>query len=306
MGTFLNSVRGIYKASGELASKVDEGHGYNSPQVYEKVSELHEKVSNLLDFLEENDENMTIGKLDSVDEHFEGNPVSDYVGAVTNLLTGDGTLEEAREALSRLEVGKQETVEEFSERIVDSLVFTESEEGYKNTFQNSLGKAIEAIKSRGGRAQFVVDVNGEFLGGAIYNTGNSIEVFINDEEFELVYGDEHKDEEDECTGDYETCSNPDCCMEDYEDEEDDAESDALDRLDWLYGFVGDIDEEYYNKVNEVMEDIKDALSQVEHYSSKDLDLMRYYLKNLPYNNEDVESLSDRAIILAFRRHLNNN
>jgi len=306
MGDFLNAVRGIYAASDKLASKVDEGYGYKSPEIYKLVEELYIEVGDMLDFLEENDENMEVGALGSVDEYFEDSPVSDYVDAVINLASGKGTIEDVQKAIDNIKEKETtkapESVGEFAGRVVESLDFPEDEEEYKKAFQKNLERAIETLQTCNGRAEFYVDVNGDTLEGRMASEGKTVSIIINGEQFILNYGLDIEEDEEDCTGEEATCTNPDCCMADQEYDEDEEEEDYEDDL---YDYVVSVDEDYYKVVNEVMKEIEDSLAHVTEFTGKDIELIRYYLKHVPFNNEDIDSLSDKAVILAFKRRINN-
>jgi nucleoside 2-deoxyribosyltransferase len=96
-------------------------------------------------------------------------------------------------------------------------------------------------------------------------------------------------EEAECLcSEYEGCS--DCPLEEIS----------------LYNYVVSLDGEISYEVNAVMDMIEDHLEDVEEFDEEDMELIRFYLRNLPTNSHtDIEGLSDRAVQLAFKTRMMN-
>jgi hypothetical protein len=89
---------------------------------------------------------------------------------------------------------------------------------------------------------------------------------------------------------FEPCEDCDCCL---------AEDEGESLLEVIYAAEAN----HYDNVNVFMTLIEQGLDNAETFDEEDLELIRYYLKNLPDNSDyDIDMLSPRALELAYKKH----
>lgn len=220
--------------------------------LYQEVNELFTLVSKSLVTLEEADENLDLEKteLESVDKHFEGEPITDFIDAKVEYARGnisDEVIDKIKKATmgmvvsqggtpvyqrvtddlsySEITTGSEEintkvssvrtntkgTLEDFVGSIVSRLGFDESEKTYADSFGAGLLNAINVLEERPGRSEFYVTVNGESLKGNLSVSSTHVTVEINGICYEFKRGQEVESEE-QCSNDGCCCDGDDACV----------------------------------------------------------------------------------------------
>lgn len=282
-----------------------EGMNIGDPEIYDKALRLYKSVGQFVEKLELFDENLDLkkSKLKGVDDLFSNHPVTTYVNTVIDYLTGEvgkEKVEEVARHLEKFQKGEQEepkeTLEELANRIVEDLKLSKE---YGEAFKQGLLSAIDTLKSKPGFSKFTVFTEGENAEGRLDVSGNSVVITIGDKVYEY---NEPVEEEEEL-----------------DDEYDLDESDGLDDIRYLhlkevYGLsdetsnvllnhVRNFDSDDVKGLNKVLDVIEYVLDLKTEFTPYDLELIRFYLKHLPFRgDDDIDSLSDRALTLAWKRH----
>jgi hypothetical protein len=105
-----NAVNELAMLVAKAQNLIAKGHNYDSSELYDAAINIMTKADIFVGQLEEMDENMDIEKtnIPSLDDLFEGNPVTDYVDARINLAMGDDSeeninaMKSAAEAINEL------------------------------------------------------------------------------------------------------------------------------------------------------------------------------------------------------------
>ncbi len=233
----------------------------------------------------------------------------------------------AKSVVADLEFGEsqEEYKGNFTKELAMAVESLQRRSGMAKFIVTVDGETLQGSMSSSGRA-ITVDIQGKE-----YVFDNREEERYND--YDEDYDDEEEEEEEEyyeCTGDPDTCNVPGC-GEGFDDEEyfekdaavsidhegvhiEDKDGNKLSikpltssseaiiqelKKETLLGYIKELDEEYYTQVHEILKDIEDVLKDKTTFNSEELDLIRYYFKNQPYNSEDIDSLSDKALTLAW-------
>jgi hypothetical protein len=302
------------------------GHNANSEEVYKAARILSERVNSFISFLEDQDENMKIGTLESVDTYFDSY-VNDLVNSKIDYLQGKISAEEASERMSAAARKMESSIREVAEEVqpieeitIDSFVhdiaeemgFSDTEANYKREFEKSLLQAVKLLQERRGTSDFFVTVNGKNLKGSI-----SIEQAMVIIEFEGVkykftecngpckeddencvcYNDDFdEDEEDMCA--------PDCECADYNKYEPAEVAEYEEDFKDTYNYVRVLEGDATEQINTAMDTIEEYLEGVTSFEPEEIELIRFYLRNLPFNSAaDVEALDDSAVILVWKQRL---
>jgi hypothetical protein len=119
-----NAINELAMLVAKAQNLIAKGHNYDSSELYDAAIGIMTKADIFVGQLEEMDENMDIEKtnIPSLEDLFEGNPVTDFVDARINLAMGDdseeniNTMKAAAEAINELY-----DVEDFDEK--DDICF---------------------------------------------------------------------------------------------------------------------------------------------------------------------------------------
>lgn len=258
---------------------------------------LHD-VTALVNELEEQDDNLDITKtkLPSVDELFKDDPVSEYVKAIIDVKTGNRS-EEAQERVRKaaLEVAKAQgtfveeeddreyTTEEFIDLLIEEVGVTGSE--YAAQFKTGLLSAIDTLEERFGYSEFFVATSKGVSAGTL--RVNSARIIITVDGKDFIFQKVQEEVEGPAEG----------------EREDDQESKAKD-ADNILVDIAKAESTYYAQVDDIMERIETYLASKKVFAKDDLDLIHFYLLQLPSNSDyDVDSLNDRTLVLAWKQEM---
>lgn len=300
-----------------------EGCSQVPPKVYDYAVHLMHIANRLVNYLEDNDANMEVGAIGPVDGLFENNPVTDYVNANVDFLQGTISMEEAtkrmKEAAEKIAEQQQPkqkvgTVEEFVEHIINDLPFCESEQAYKEQFKVALLSAVKQLQQREGLSRFGVTINGKGEDGGISSTRGSVTIEVCGKEY--TFPEVTPEEAAGCSGDPETCELDNFCCSaccncgafpesstmfpvPAPDCPEGCEECSLEGVE-LVDYVREFDEDVVLGTLEIMNVIEQELENKTQFTPEDIELIRFYLRNLPNNSAyDIEELSDRAAVLAW-------
>ncbi|MCB5367051.1 hypothetical protein [Collinsella aerofaciens] len=284
-----------------------EGISVSDPKIYDKALNLYKSVGEFIEKLELSDENLDLkkSKLKDVDGLFSDHPVTTYVNTVIDYLTGKVGREKVQEATRQLvefqqaeTEEKKESLEEFVNRFVDDLNI--EDKVYANNFKEALLKAIDTLENCPGHSKFLVFVGDAHLQGHLYVDEDHVTIKVEDKQYVF---EKSKDED---------------AYED-EDEYDPEEIDDLDDMEYLYakeadrqleetsntllGHVRNFDSDDEKEINKLLDVIQYVLDLKTDFTQDDLELIRFYLKHLAFRGDiDIDSLSDRALVLAWKQH----
>lgn len=299
---YLNAIKASY-SNIQLLAKAEIAP--TAPIMIGEVGCLERHIKNLVDSVLDAEMDRVAEELPSLDEIFEGDPVSDFTQAVLSQID---------------ELDGEDSLEDFAKVVAESIPFSADQEDYKSKFTGELADAIETVLQRGGYSQFLVAADGKSLEGTINTKRGEVEVSVNGKDFLYDSGSQdddydHNDDEEEvyeCTGDIRSC---DCGYDDYtsacEYEQEELFEPQIDKSQYLVGElhedISNLDEVYYNQVHANMELIRGVLGDKVPTTPEELDLVRYYLKNqpVPYAKDEVDELSYRALITAWNFYYKN-
>lgn len=328
MNKDLERLQTVVLALNKLRSKSEDlyyllsGRSNVPDYMYDKALELLKIADGLVTYLKDTDKNMEVGALEPVDKYFKDHPVTEYVNAILDHLEGKITKEEAVERAEKAasEINKEEksdvrpevTTPE-NELVKEALAFVKDKE-IKDEFHNSLLRAVMGMRNKKGAQHFYFDINGSTISGFIESDGEKLTLEINDNKYELrdglVYEGARPEEQGDCTGDPYTCQKDECCVENkpaFSESshccKDECFPEREDRTS-LIDFVREFEEETKFTTFEIMDAIESHLNNKKTFDKDDIELIRFYLKNLPYNSDyDIDELSDKAIVLAWKQHV---
>lgn len=290
-------------------------------ELVKQAEKLEEEVKNLVDYLDDMAMEEAKNSIPPIDKYFEDNPVTDFVDASIKYLQGieqDKQKENIKKAANKINKNKDST-EYFVEKIVNDLEFSEEQRDYKEEFKKHLIEAINNANTASLMANFLVLVGKDYIRGKVRTGDGDIIVSIGDKEYKREKKEEYKEEK--CSCDVCSCNaydggevfaddeyyGEDCYYGYCHDDDDDECEDVYDNTKEGYSkedlvkYIEDLDEQYYNKVHNVaLKNIEETLSKQKEFTTEDVELMRYYLKHQPYNEEDVDSLKDSTVILAWK------
>jgi hypothetical protein len=279
--------------------------GYNN-DLFDAALRLHDATGYLIEALEQNDENMDPArtKLPNLDEVFAGDPVSEYVDAIYDYASGKGTAETVRAATKKL--ADQQKWAELSKKDEEEEIYEDSIEGFAKAIMdhnNLTGTVANDIAAQlvhcfgllegqvGPSVGFkAVTPQGAFE-GTIYNTNEQHIVVLKGKEYGYArkYDGFCSEYPVEPVADQEELFNQ---LHPEKDTKDMSLSDYVTE----FGF-GKYDP------NELLEVIQGILDRRGHFSKDDYKLIRFYLKQKPFNDpEEINTLSDRALELAWKKH----
>lgn len=274
------------------------------------------RIKQLVDELYElahDDEMVDLSKLKlDVDSAFEDSPLAEYVAAHAAFLEGQGNPNDLLNNLTQTaqrvvadalknQEPQQETTEEFVDRVVDTLDFGDNMEEYKDDFKENLLSAIKRVWGYG-FAKFIVNLRDGMAQGSLVAGNEEITITVDDQEFtpekKCVYGG-MCDENGCCMEQPAYCGNMSCeafcsCSPLAEQGEDlsKPEDRILRDITYLDGDKLDL-----------MDDVRDYLNskpRLAHYSDKELDMIRFYLKGLASEQDyDIDDMGRTALLLAW-------
>lgn len=271
-----------------------EGH----PDVYDSALALVTATKELMVLLDLSDENMDLEKtnLVSLDEILDENPLTRFVKAkIAAVQAGEDDeeamkkLEEAAEAAAEYQKGPQpakpETYDEFITRVVEEMEVVE-EGGYADMFRKSLKSAIDHLQTTRDYGQFMVNTTSGNMLGSVTLSNDTVIIKLKDTTWKHTFFDETEEEEDAeedvCTGDPSTCY---CGREENIYETVEAASLAAAGI-----------------IMSTMSEIEEHLTGKTEYTEQDIELVRYYMKNLPSNSDfDIDKLEDQELVMAWHR-----
>lgn len=310
--SYLDKLKEVYNAFAQVTKDYQSIYedlylSVSDPEIYNKALNLYKSVGEFIEKLELFDENLDLkkSKLKGVDDLFSNHPVTAYVDTVIDYLTGKVGREKVQEATRQLvefqqaeTEEKKETLEDFVNRFVDDLNI--EDKVYASNFKESLLKAIDTLENCPGHSKFLVFVGDTYLQGHLYVDEDRVTIKIEDKQYV-----------------FEKPRNEDSCEN--ECEYDPEEVDYLDDMKYLYDTestrqleetsnilldrVRNFDSDDEKEINKLLDVIQYVLDLKTDFTQDDLELIRFYLKHLTFRGDtDIDSLSDRALALAWKQH----
>lgn len=270
---------------------LEEGESLYSQKSYENCLEVLKLLNQIISSQEENDPNLDLSttKLTDIDIDTSGD-VGEYIDKTISSLQNTANEESVKPTWA------------LAERIVDDLFGEDKSTTYAVNFKSELLEAIESIQTRKGFAHFYVSRGKDNLLGSIGFSGdNTLIVEVDGYEYEIADSDTII-VRPICVDNFEECKCKGSCVNQKKSKLDDIESamhEASCRI------LGDCSLSDYVTMSEVMDKVLDTIPANRKLSDQELSLVRSYFNNLPFQNEDIYSLSDHAIELAWNRHKNN-
>lgn len=271
----------------------------NKEEVYNRLYIVQSKIRDYLEDLKE-------GKYDLDTEEgkdfFEGRMST----ILYNLEKAENTIYYADNGVEEVEEPK-ETYEEFLERVMDVYDY---EGRLREVLTVSLDQAIKKVQSNNGYADFQGVIDGEVVNGKINASLYNVTITIDgvDEDFYYSFMEEAEEDEED---NEEPCDCPMCHNNwDEEDEEDEEryQYEAEEESD-VYEVVAGLSDSITEDAEYIIEAIEEHFGEVTLGTSiglieDDYSLLRLYLKlKLNADPTEVESLSNRALMGAWNRHL---
>lgn len=274
-------------------------------KLFNAALNCYSALGQLIETLEDQDENMDPEKtnLPNLDDVFAGDPASEYVDAIINLASGAGKMEDVKAAAERLaahqndekpkEEGKfDDSIEGFAKAVTEHCNLTgavaqDIATQLVHCFSLLEGKVGPSVGFKALTVQGTVE-------GTVFNTETDHVVVLNGKE----YG--YKRKYEGFCSEYPT--------EPVADQEEifnalhpevEAPRKEVTLADYVtnHGF-GDLDP---MELLDVIQTILDRRSNI--FSDDDYKLVRFYLKQKPFNDpEEIDSMSDRALELAWKRY----
>jgi len=334
-------VSDVYAYASSIRKMVELGHTVESQDLQEEAIELLTYMEGFVDYIEDEDLKAKKGKIKPAGEYFDNSVKSDYVDfKLTSLLDKpenvyDRLVKDTQDyvdAFSEIfgtlldrDTEEEEdgvpvaTIEDYVGYVIDNLGFNNSEEDYKEKFKGELKKAVETVREGVGIAHFFVIIDGETKQGSIAFEGDTVVIEVDGTEYQFTEPDDLPrylgiyDEEDDDDDEEPSCGcndYSDCYCEDLDEEEESGiltiweDGELIFSGSDLHNKVEDFDETVTHENINLMEEIEKELRNKNSYTDSEIELMRFYLKKLPFNSEyDIEELSDRAVVLGFKKHL---
>lgn len=326
LGMSADSARNLER--GLLTGNLD----VDSPEVYNEIVKIEKKLEKALVVLQDLEDRKQEEALKNVnlDKLFEGHPVNAYVQAMLGFLPSDNFKEinvvdlisnlskaglelakhqqKAEQSLQEAEAPKPKTEDEFVHYVTDSLDLAHPD--LADTYKDALRLGIDQLKRHGhGVAPFVIPLKSGAAYGKLRVNKGVIEIKLNDLNF--VFDPNAVEEEAatepapiaegqviacECTENCTTYCIKNISKEEYMKEVMEAHLTPCtcdDRSDCSTPCERD-----------VIVDLAIAhLTDKKEFTGSDYDLIRYFLRVVEgADDEEVNSLSNRALELAWKRH----
>lgn len=265
-----------------------------NPGFYEAAQELLAFTKDFLDEIELGDDNLDLDKtlIGSVDAFFKGHPVTEYVDARIEQALGDNS--EATK--KRIEKAAEMIGEEQSERFVQGCsslghdpetceceVSGEEGDVLDHMFDGHCYETfLDKIKSMGYTLD-TVPVTGKFLAGIAAN-----------KDYCKICACPKEDE----VGPAVTVNTSGLTIEG-----DGVKLEITPKRDYsLHEYVTHVSNMTTYEINTALDAIEQAYLDEKEFSEEDIEVLRFYLSNLPANSKhEIDELSDKAVVLAFKR-----
>ncbi|ALA13150.1 hypothetical protein TSARBOMBA_34 [Bacillus phage TsarBomba] len=300
LGMSADSARNLER--GLLTGNLD----VDSPEVYNEIVKIEKKLEKALVVLQDLEDRKQEEALKNVnlDKLFEGHPVNAYVQAMLGFLPSDNFKEinvvdlisnlskaglelakhqqKAEQSLQKAEAPKPKTEDEFVHYVTDSLDLAHPD--LADTYKDALRLGIDQLKRHGhGVAPFVIPLKSGAAYGKLRVHKRVIEIKLNDLTFVFDPKEVEEYSAEEAAVEPVPCPAEDqvvpCTCDDKADCSKPCERDVI--VDLAIAHLTDKKE----------------------FTGSDYDLIRYFLRVVEgAADEEVNSLSNRALELAWKRH----